>query len=293
MIGTDTDKIRITTFTDPMMGLSYECEPIFRKLETHLGDNIEFKYCMSLLVEDVSNFMNQSEVALPPKEGIALYNKRLATIYKSEEYITGMPIIMDDFRLFDEKHRSTLPFNLAFKTVEIVAPEKSNEFLYRLRYATIVDTLPTTHYDEILKVIDSLVIDKPMFEEVYTNGQASHALDKDLEITKELGIHSLPAYLIEYKNKSLLINQLIGYDDFVRLIGELSEGSIKPQVPNFSMEYLETLIKRRGLISDVEIKYVFSSVNEQLIDNMITALRAKAEYVVYPVAESYFIRLNH
>ena len=275
------------------MGLSYECEPIFRKLETYFGENIEFKYCMSLLVEDVSNFMNQSEVALPPKEGIALYNKRLATIYKSEEFIMGMPIIMDDFRLFDEKHRSTLPLNLAFNAVEIVAPEKSNEFLYLLRYATIVDTLPTTHYDEILKVIESLGIDKSMFEEAYTNGQASHALDKDFEITKELGIHSLPAYLIEYKNKSLLINQLIGYDDFVRLIGELSEGSIKPQVPNFSMEYLETLIKRRGLISDVEIKYVFSSVNEQLIDNMITALRAKAEYVVYPVAESYFIRLNH
>ena len=32
------DKIVIVTFTDPMMGLSYECKSIFRKLETNFAD---------------------------------------------------------------------------------------------------------------------------------------------------------------------------------------------------------------------------------------------------------------
>ena len=41
------------TFTDPMMGLSYECEPIFRKLETHFPGRIEFIYVMSGLVRNV------------------------------------------------------------------------------------------------------------------------------------------------------------------------------------------------------------------------------------------------
>ena len=46
-------KITLVTFTDPMMGLSYEYEPIFRKLETHFGGKIEFHYVMSLLIRDV------------------------------------------------------------------------------------------------------------------------------------------------------------------------------------------------------------------------------------------------
>lgn len=33
----------LTTFTAPMMGLSYECEPIFRKLETHFAGQIAFR----------------------------------------------------------------------------------------------------------------------------------------------------------------------------------------------------------------------------------------------------------
>lgn len=41
------DKISLVTFTDPMMGLSYECEPIFRKLETHFAGRIDFHYVMS------------------------------------------------------------------------------------------------------------------------------------------------------------------------------------------------------------------------------------------------------
>ena len=28
-------KVIITTFTDHMMGLSYECKPLFRRLEAH------------------------------------------------------------------------------------------------------------------------------------------------------------------------------------------------------------------------------------------------------------------
>ena len=46
------NKITITTFTDPMMGLSWEYEPTFRKLETHFPGVIDFRYIMSVLVPD-------------------------------------------------------------------------------------------------------------------------------------------------------------------------------------------------------------------------------------------------
>lgn len=94
-IGDTMEKIIFTTFTDPMMGLSYEQEPVYEKLADHFGDRLVFHYVMSGLVRDVSDFMVPEEKALPAEEGIRLYNRRLARIYKGEEAIGGLPINMD------------------------------------------------------------------------------------------------------------------------------------------------------------------------------------------------------
>ena len=61
------EKIIIFSFTDPMMGLSYESEPVFRKLETHFAGHIEFRYIMSGLVRNVTDFMTPEDItgALP------------------------------------------------------------------------------------------------------------------------------------------------------------------------------------------------------------------------------------
>ena len=78
LTGDAMEKMILTTFTDPMMGLSYEQEPVYEKLATHFGDRLVFHYVMSGLVRDVSDFMMPEERALPAEEGIRLYNRRLA-----------------------------------------------------------------------------------------------------------------------------------------------------------------------------------------------------------------------
>lgn len=93
------EQILLTVFTDPMMGLSYESEPIMDALARRYGERLAIRYVMSVLVRDVSDFMTSAERALPPEQGILLYCKRLAQIYKSEESIGGLPINMEDFRL--------------------------------------------------------------------------------------------------------------------------------------------------------------------------------------------------
>ena len=153
-------KVTITTFTDPMMGLSYECEPMFRKLETHFGDGIEFQYVMSGLVRDVYRFVDQKDLLHSKDEAIRRYNKRLAKIYEDEENISGMPVNMNDFRLFDTEHTSSMPLNLAYKTSQLTAPDKADLLLYNLRYATIVDCRATTHLDDIAEVVRKTVIEK-------------------------------------------------------------------------------------------------------------------------------------
>lgn len=215
------EKIILTTFTDPMMGLSYEQEPVYEKLAAHFGDRLVFHYVMSGLVRDVSDFMLPEERALPAEEGIWLYNRRLARIYKGEEGIGGLPINMDGFHLFDGDHRSSYPLCIAYKAVELCCPEKAFPFLLKLRRATIVETRQTTRTDELISVAGETGLDKAQFRRAFEDGRAAAAFQKDLELTRSLGIRQLPTFLIQYGEKAVLVNGMTSYDAFVNMIDKL------------------------------------------------------------------------
>jgi len=214
------EPIILTVFTDPMMGLSYESEPIPDALARRYGERLAIRYVMSVLVRDVSDFMTGAERALPPEEGIPLYCRRLAQIYKSEESIGGLPINMEGFRLFDPEHRSSKPLFLAYKTAQIIAPALADAFLLNLRHATVLDCRPTTHEEEILAVVRESGIEEAAFLSAFHDGRAEAALEQDLAFTRRLGIHSLPTYVIQHRGKSLFL-QSFDPDDFFTAINRL------------------------------------------------------------------------
>ena len=129
------NEIVLTLFSDPMMGLAYECEPTLDRLVERYGNRIVLEHAMVVLVRDVSDFMTAEECSLAPHEGLARYNERLAGIYLSEEPLGGLPMNMEGFRLFDERHRSSEPLCLAFEAVRLVAPRRAEAFLRAVRRA--------------------------------------------------------------------------------------------------------------------------------------------------------------
>ena len=211
------DRIIFTTFTDPMMGLTYEMEPIYERLKQEYGEQIEFRWVMSLLVKDVSDFMTPRERTMEPEAGVRAYNARLAQIYKSEEAVGGLLINMEGFCLFDTEHRSSRPLNLAYKAAQLTDPEKADDFLINLRHATVIDCRPTTHMDVIMDVVRNTGIDEALFIQYYTDGSADAALQDDLSYTARLGIRSLPTCLIQYKGKALLMQSFV-WEDYVSAI---------------------------------------------------------------------------
>ena len=283
------NKITLTTFTDPMMGLSYECEPVMRKLETHFAGQIEFHYAMGLLVRNVHDFMMPEDYADTEAESISRYNARLARIYESEESISGMPIHMDGFCLFSEEQPSSLPLNLAYKAAQLAAPELADRFLYNLRYATIVDTRPTTRLDEILKVVRQTGIDEKRFLQHYRDSSAEAALDGDLTRMHALGIHTLPAYLLAYEGRQMLIRHLIGYDAFCDAIRRLSDGSIRPQPVEQSLPDVRQLLEQHPLISPIELREAldFRTIDE--VRAFLQPLIDQGEIAIRDVPHGYFI----
>lgn len=283
------NKITLTTFTDPMMGLSYECEPIFRKLETHFTGQIEFKYSMGLLVRNVYELCDCNELAQSPALGLHHYNDRLAKIYESEESISGMPINMDGFCLFSTEETSSLPLNLAYKAAQLTAPKLADRFLYNLRYATIVDTRSTTKLEEILKVVRQTGINEKQFLQHYQDSSAETALDSDLTRMHALGIHTLPAYLLQYDGKHMVIKQLIGYDTFVAAIRQISDSCIYPQPVMQSLQSVSQLLEQHPLISPIEVREAldFRSIDD--VRQFIQPLIDSREITIRDVKRGWFI----
>ena len=48
-------------------------------------------------------------------------------------------------------------------------------------------------------------------------------LEKDLALVRELAIRSLPAYMIQYGEKAVIVRSLISYDNFVSIIQQLKK----------------------------------------------------------------------
>ncbi len=215
------NQIILTTFTDPMMGLSYECEPVYAQLTARYQGQIVFKYVMSGLVRNVSDFMLPEELALPPEEGIRVYNRRLAGIYQSEESIGGLPMNMQGFHLFDAAHRSSYPLCVAYKAAQLADPEKADAYLYRLRKATILEGRQTTLDEELTRIATETGIDRSRFRQHYSDGSALAAFNEDMEYTRSLGIRGLPACLIQCGNQAALMSGMSGFRGFVNTIDRL------------------------------------------------------------------------
>lgn len=229
MIGTainrkDCADIIIYAFTDPMMGLSYEHEPVLQQLRAHYGSRLHIEYVMCGLVRDVSDFMTPQERVLPAKEGIAKYNKRLADIYLDEIPVGNLPMNMENFYLFDADHRSSYPLNLAYEAAKIVKEERSELFLFALRKATILEGRQTSKTSVLTDVAESAGIDKQKFLDCYKNGKAEVLFKKDLNMARKYAIRSLPSYLVHTSKKEILINGMPDFNEFERLISQIAPG---------------------------------------------------------------------
>ena len=94
------DSIHLTIFTDPMMGLSYESEPMLARLRDMYRGRIEFRYVMYLMVRDVADFMLPEELAMEQDLAFA----RNPGIHSLPSYLIqthGNAMILQSFRAED------------------------------------------------------------------------------------------------------------------------------------------------------------------------------------------------
>ena len=107
-----------------------------------------------------------------------------------------------------------------------------------------------------------------------------------------LGIHTLPAYLLEYGDKQMLIRHLIGYDAFVEAICLLTDGRIHPQPVEQSLTAIRQLLNEHPLISPIELREAFDFTTTDDVRRFIQPLIDSGEISIRDVRRGYFINYN-
>lgn len=281
--------LTITIFTDPIMGLSYESEPFLRKLETHFPNQITIKNVMSGLVRNVYDFVDKNDLAVSQEYAIARYLPRLAAIYNAEQDISGMPVCMENLQLFSTERTSSIPLNLAYKAVERIEPNKADEFLYRLRFATIVEVRPTTDTDELVQVAEQVGIEKTLFLNEFLSDRNQQDLQNDFAYRAKMGVRGLPAYLFEYQGKQVLANGVLNDDDFFGIIGQITQGELQPAIPILNTQNVWALIQNRRLISPIEIQYAFDLADISKLEPLLQNLQSNQKIRRQIIAGGEFI----
>lgn len=126
---------------------------------------------------------------------------------------------MEGFRLFDKDHRSSYPLDIAFHAAKLTDPSKAQRYYHNLQTATIVNTRQTKKEEELVKIAEETGIDPETFIQHFHDGSAAKAFEVDPALCRTLNIHSLPAFLIQTETKSVLVQGLLSFEQFSRIIG--------------------------------------------------------------------------
>lgn len=281
--------LTLEIFTDPMMGLSYQSEPFIRYLETHFTDQLEIKNRMGGLVRDVFDWVNPADLILGEERALDRYNQQLGAIYRSEEDISGLPMDMRNCQLFSLTERSSTPLNLAYKTVELLAPERAENFLYRLRFETIVGMKQTTKLSVLIDIASQFGLDPQEFETTYHSQAVQQALEKDWRELANLNIRGLPLYRFTYKEKTVAFSGVLNTAQFLKVIDQFTTGDIKPQPVSANLDHLNQLIQKHPLISPQEIMSVYDLAHPDDVRAFIQPLLDKNVIQIKPVYHGWFI----
>ncbi len=281
-------KVVVTNFTDPLCTWCWGLEPVFRKLETHFPSEIEFRYVMGGLVENI-------EEKWDPTNGIGhadipRINQQIEAHWKDAERRHGMPVRGTSFTLFSREFPSTYPQNIAYKAAQMVDQKKADRFLRRMREASAAEYLMTSHPDVIDKLAADVCLDLKEFHKYLEDGSAEKAFRDDLKITRVFGVTGFPTCLVSYGDKQVLLRGYNDYDKFVKVIEMASDGKMKPvNKPRYDDEQMLNFIKDHGRLALAELKEAFDFPDAKSADAWVKKMEKEGRVKINPVGESYFI----
>lgn len=281
-------RIIITNFTDPVCSWCWGSEPVFRALETHYPDEIEFRYIMGGLVEDIDDFVDASSGIDGGSDGA---NAQIISHWLESEDFHGMPIKPDGFHLFSKKFPSSYSQNIAYKAAQMVDKNKADAFLRRLREATLTEAKVTSDPDVQIELASEVGINISEFIKAIDSGEAFKKFRGDKAITYATEVRGFPSFLVKSSSgRQVLVRGYKTFDDFKEVISHLTDASLEPIEVKPTKEGLLELLDKHPKLAREEVRQAFSFKERGDADKWLEELINDGTLIKEEVGKSYFIK---
>lgn len=284
-------RIVITNFTDPVCVWCWGSEPILRALETHYPDQIEFRYVMGGLVDDIDNFTDPGNGITAGSEGA---NAQIVSHWLEGAERHGMPVNPEGFHLFSKEFPSTYPQNIAYKAAQIVDPEKADAFLRRIREATKTEAKITSNPDVQIELAGEVGIDVVEFIKALKSGEAKKKFEADLILTRSAGVRGFPSFLVKTsQGRQILVRGYKTFAEFQEIIAHLTDGSLEPLKVTPSFELLSELLDKHPKLALEEVHQALDFSSRVEADAWVSSFVADGSLIKETAGSSYFIKKSN
>lgn len=309
------DRLKITVFADPVCTWCWGTSPVIRALEYRYGEQIEFIYVMTGMVEDILTFNNRRlEIG---GDDIELSNRNMLKHWLEASKVHGMPVKEHDFHLFDDEHRSTIPQCMAYITSKLLSPKRSDgerdirkahRYFRRIQEATAVEGMRTSDVTVLTDIAAVEGFEPNLFRETMESTKVRNTYEADKIICRHYAIQSTPTFLLEYDKQELLLQGFTTCETLEHNISQLTYGKIKPMTKEKNVtdrlkatnENVLSFISRYSSVYPVEIATAFAlerrsghtALNIEsynLLPDIIEELVKEGNITITPKANSFKI----
>lgn len=280
--------IIITNFTDPVCSWCWGTEPIFRALETHYPNEIEIRYVMGGLVDDIDNFSDPGNGIDAGSEGA---NAQIISHWVEGAQRHGMPVNPEGFHLFSKEFPSSFPQNIAYKAAQIVNPDKADAFLRRLREATETQAKVTSNPDVQIELASEVGIDMVGFIKALNSGEAKKKFEADRALARSVGVTGFPSFLIKSaQGRQVLVRGYKTFAEFQEIITYLTEGTLKPIEITPTFELLTDLLDQHPKLALEEVRQALNFSSKEKTEQWLESFIKDGSIQKEDAGTSYFIK---
>lgn len=180
----DSKKVKLVYFTDPICSSCWGIEPQLRKLKLEYGDHIEIEYRMGGLLPDWS--YNSGGIGKP--SDVAGHWDEVSVHY-------DMPI--DGDLWLEDPLSSSYPPSIAFKAAEMQSAEKAHLFMREMRELVFLKKKNIAKWEHMATAAKTVGLDVEQLKADY-EGKAKSLFEDDLKTARDYGVRGFPTvYVID------------------------------------------------------------------------------------------------
>lgn len=261
----NSKKIKVIYYTDPICSSCWGIEPQLRKLKLAYGHTLDIEYKMGGLLPDWS--YNSGGISKP--SDVAHHWDEVSQYYQ-------MPIDGDIW--LENPLDSSYPSSIAFKAAQIQDEKKAVIFLRKLRELLFLQKKNITEWKYVELASNYAKLNTIQLKKEY-QGIAKTLFQKDLELSKQLGVRGFPTLFFVGDNKTEIVYGFKPYSTFEKAIQKINPNiKAKPfstTISDLFAKYPTLTVKEYSVLTDIDMQKAKTHLEDLIVQNKATKISTK------------------